>query len=234
MSTSFVFPPQPLPSLPIAGRTDRFPVRRVFCVGLNYADHTREMGGDPAKTRPMFFTKPADAVVPEGGTLPYPPATDDLHYEVELVVALKSGGMGIPEARALDHVYGYAVGIDLTRRDLQKEAKAAGAPWDAAKGLDLGAPVGVLSPMESLSGHPSAGPIRLSVNGQVRQDGDLSQMIWSPAAIIHHLSGLWTLQPGDLIFTGTPSGVGPCKAGDRLSALVAGLAPLDVHLTKGV
>lgn len=228
--SDFVIPPQPVPTLPVAGQTGRFPVRRVFCVGRNYADHTREMGADPARDLPVFFTKPADAVLPEGGTVPYPPATADLHHEVELVIALKSGGMGIPVAQATAAIYGYAVGIDLTRRDLQAKAKAAGDPWDAAKGLDLGAPVGVLSPMESLDGPMRSGEIRLSVNGTVRQAGDLAQMIWSPAEIIHHLSGLWRLSPGDLIFTGTPAGVGACGPGDRLEAMIAGLAPLQVHL----
>jgi fumarylpyruvate hydrolase len=228
--SEFVVPPHPRTSLPVAGETGRFPVRRVFCVGRNYAEHTREMGEDPTRSPPIFFTKPADAVLPEGGEVPYPPATADLHHEVELVVALKGGGRGISTTRALDAVYGYAVGIDLTRRDLQAKAKKAGEPWDAAKGFDLGAPVGVLSPLESLDGHPTRGPIRLSVNGRVRQNGDLSQMIWSVPEIIHHLSALWELQAGDLIFTDTPSGVGPCGPGDRLEALVGGLAPLEVNL----
>lgn len=226
----FVIPPAPTPSLPVAGQTGRFPVRRVFCVGRNYAAHAREMGADPAKQAPVFFTKPADSVVPEGGSIAYPPATADLHHEVELVAALKSGGRGIPVSEALRHVYGYAAGIDLTRRDLQARAKAAGEPWDAAKGFDLGAPVGVLSPVDSLDRHPDSGPIQLRVNGMLRQDGDLSEMIWSLPAIIHHLSALWELRAGDLIFTGTPAGVGPCRPGDRLEALVNGLAPLTVTL----
>ena len=230
--SDFVFPPHALPSLPVAGQIGRFPIRRVFCVGRNYADHTREMGADPARDLPVFFTKPADAVLPEGGAVPYPPATSDLHHEVELVVALKGGGRGIAVADAAAAIYGYAVGIDLTRRDLQAKAKAAGDPWDAAKGLDLGAPVGVLSPVESLNGPLTSGGIRLSVNGSVRQDGDLADMIWSPAEIIHYLSGLWTLCPGDLIFTGTPAGVGACRVGDHLEAVVAGLASLDVHLVE--
>jgi fumarylpyruvate hydrolase len=229
MST-FVIPPHPTTSLPVAGETGRFPVRRVFCVGRNYADHTREMGGDPRTQAPVFFTKPADTVLPEGGVVPYPPATAELHHEVELVAALKGGGRGIPVARALDAVFGYAVGIDLTRRDLQAKAKAAGEPWDAAKGFDLGAPVGVISPRESLDGHPTRGLIQLSVNGRMRQQGDLSQMIWPLAEIIHHLSALWELRPGDLIFTGTPAGVAACGPGDHLEAVIAGLASLEVTL----
>jgi len=229
MST-FVIPPSPRTTLPVAGEVGRFPVRRVFCVGRNYAEHAREMGTDPASHPPVFFTKPADAVLPDGGDLPYPPATSDLHHEVELVVALKRGGVGIPITRALDTVFGYAVGIDLTRRDLQARAKKAGEPWDMAKGFDLSAPVGALSPVESLSGHPASGPIRLTVNGQVRQQGDLSQMIWSLAEIIHHLSVFVELRPGDLIFTGTPAGVGPCAVGDHLNATVEGLAPLSVRI----
>jgi fumarylpyruvate hydrolase len=229
MST-FVIPPAPRVTLPVAGEIGRFPVRRVFCVGRNYAEHAREMGVDPATHPPVFFSKPADAVLPEGGDLPYPPATTDLHHEVELVAALKSGGLGIPVARALDHVFGYAVGIDLTRRDLQARAKQAGEPWDMAKGFDLGAPVGVVAPVNSLSRHPAEGRIRLSVNGRLRQDGDLSQMIWSLAAIIHHLSAFVELRAGDLIFTGTPSGVGACGPGDTLEAEIAGLASLSVRL----
>jgi len=229
MST-FVIPPAPRATLPVAGETGRFPVRRIFCVGRNYAEHAREMGTDPATHPPVFFSKPADAVLPEGGDLPYPPATADLHHEVELVAALKSGGLGIPVARALDHVFGYAVGIDLTRRDLQAKAKKAGEPWDMAKGFDLGAPVGVLAPVESLSRHPTEGRIRLTVNGRIRQDGDLSQMIWSLAEIIHHLSTFVELRPGDLIFTGTPSGVAACGPGDTLEADIAGLASLTVRL----
>ncbi|KAA5606160.1 fumarylacetoacetate hydrolase family protein [Roseospira marina] len=229
MST-FVIPPSPLVSLPVAGEVGRFPVRRVFCVGRNYAEHAREMGVDPARHPPVFFSKPADAVLPEGGDLPYPPATSDLHHEVELVVALKRGGLGISVAQADSCVFGYGVGIDLTRRDLQAKAKKAGEPWDMAKGFDLGAPVGVLSPADSLSEPPTRGPIRLSVNGAVRQDGDLSQMIWSVGEIIHHLSTFVELRPGDLIFTGTPSGVGACGPGDTLDAMVGGLASLSVRL----
>ncbi|MQX37408.1 fumarylacetoacetate hydrolase family protein [Roseospira navarrensis] len=234
MST-FVIPPAPRTTLPVAGETGRFPVRRVFCVGRNYAEHAREMGVDPTSHPPIFFNKPADAVVPEGGDVPYPPATTELHHEVELVVALKSGGLAIPAARAVSCIFGYAAGIDLTRRDLQAKAKAAGEPWDMAKGFDLGAPVGVLAPAESLDGPPTSGVIRLTVNGRVRQQGDLSQMIWSVPDIIHHLSRFVELRAGDLIFTGTPSGVAACGPGDHLEATVAGLAPLSVRLvaTRG-
>lgn len=199
-----------------------FPVRRIYCVGRNYADHAREMGADPEREFPFFFTKPRDAAV-NGVEIPYPPATEDLHHEVELVLALRSGGADIPAARALDHVFGAAVGVDLTRRDLQAEAKKAGRPWDAAKGFDFSAPVG-----EILPGAPSpSGDIALNVDGETRQSGDLSQMIWSSAEVIATLSTLFTLSAGDLIFTGTPSGVGPVARGQRVDARIEGLPPLS-------
>ncbi len=207
-----------------------FPVRRIFCVGQNYAAHAREMGSDPSRQPPCFFTKPADAVVTGGGTVPYPPATANLHHEIELVVALGSGGAAIEPAAALTCVFGYAAGIDLTRRDLQAAAKAAGLPWDMAKGFDCSAPIGALRPAGEI-GHPARGAIGLSVNGSVRQKGDLADMIWSVADVIAQLSQLVVLQAGDLIFTGTPEGVGPVQRGDLLTGTIEGVGSVTVTLT---
>ncbi|CUS44372.1 Fumarylacetoacetate hydrolase family protein [hydrothermal vent metagenome] len=211
-------------TLAIIGTTDRFPVRRIFCVGQNYADHAREMGSDPDRQKPFFFTKPADAVVDSGSVLPFPGRTADLHHEVELVVALSGGGTDIPVADAAGLIFGYAAGLDLTRRDLQAEAKKAGRPWDMAKGFDRSAPVGPLTPCAP----PASGAISLTINGTQRQSGTLDQMIWSTPEIIAELSTYVDLRPGDLIFTGTPAGVGPILRGDRLEAMVEGAVPLLV------
>lgn len=205
---------------------DEFAVRRVFCVGQNYAAHAREMGADPSRAPPFFFTKPVDAIVP-GGAVPYPSATTNLHHEVELVVALGAGGRDVSVAAAPGLVFGYAVGLDLTRRDLQAAAKAAGRPWDMAKGFDASGPLGLIAPAARI-GPLETGAISLTVNGAARQSGDLSDMIWSVAEIIAALSGLVALEAGDLIFTGTPEGVGPVVPGDRLAARIAGLPDLDV------
>ncbi|TJZ94221.1 fumarylacetoacetate hydrolase family protein [Paracoccus gahaiensis] len=219
--TGFVLPPAPVPSVPVEGATDRFAVRRIFCVGRNYADHAREMGHDPDREPPFFFTKPADALLTGDADLPWPPATQDLHFEGELVVALGAGGSDIAAAKAGGLIWGYAAGNDLTRRDLQAEAKRMGRPWDMAKGFDGSAVCGPLQP-----GAP-ADDARLvaEVNGQVRQDGRLSQMIWPVAEIIAHLSRLVRLEPGDLIFTGTPAGVGALQPGDEVVVRIEGLAP---------
>ncbi len=226
---AYVFdPPQPV-SVAVRGGEARFPVRRIFCVGRNYADHVREMGADPRTEAPMFFTKPADAVVESGAAIAYPLHTANLHHEVELVLALGKGGVGIAEAEALDHIWGYGVGVDLTRRDRQAEAKQAGAPWDVAKAFDDSAPVGALIPA-SACGHPRSGRIWLSVNGAVKQESDLSQMIWSAPEIIAALSRCWRLQPGDLVFTGTPAGVGPLSVGDRVECGAEGLATLEFSI----
>jgi fumarylpyruvate hydrolase len=226
----YAITPPITPSLAIFGSSNRFPIRRVFCVGRNYAAHAREMGGDPNREAPFFFTKPADAVVPAEGMIPYPPATDDLHHEIELVVALRAGGADIPADEALAKVWGYGVGIDLTRRDLQAAAKEAGRPWDMAKGFDASAPCTPLRPVSSF-GHPSEDAcIRMTVNGEVRQDGSLSEMIWPIDDIISHLSRLVTLAPGDLIFTGTPAGVGVLKPGDRVHGEVAGVDEFDLEI----
>ena len=222
--TDYLFAPPERVSLPVVGRTERFPVRRLLCVGRNYAAHAREMGGDPAREAPFFFAKPADALVPEGGEIPYPSATRDLHHEVELVVALGRGGVDVDPLDADRMIFGWAVGVDLTRRDLQAEAKAQGRPWDAAKGFEFSAPVGPLTPAADME--PPEGALRLSVNGEVRQHGRIGDMIWSPGEVVAQASRLWRLAPGDLIFTGTPEGVGPLARGDRVEAVVEGLTPL--------
>lgn len=216
-----------VPTIAIAGSTERFPVRRIFCVGQNYADHAREMGNDPDRQQPFFFAKPADAVVENGATLPFPVQTDDLHHEVELVVALAAGGSDVDAKDALGLIYGSAVGIDLTRRDLQAVAKKAGRPWDMAKGFDRSAPIAALTP----GAPPETGRIALTIDGEARQSGDLLMMIWSVAEIIAVLSTYVELAPGDLIFTGTPAGVGPIRAGQRVRAEIAGLEALEVRFT---
>ncbi|WP_207484854.1 fumarylacetoacetate hydrolase family protein [Arenibaculum pallidiluteum] len=216
-----------IPSLAIQGRAERFPVRRIYCVGRNYAAHAREMGHDPDREPPFFFLKPADAIVPDGGTMPYPPATADLHHEIELVVALARGGRDVPAEHAMDLVFGYAVGLDMTRRDLQNQAKKAGRPWDMGKGFDHSAPCGPVVPKEAV-GDASKGAIWLDVNGARRQVGDLSDLIWSVPETIAYLSGLVELMPGDLIFTGTPEGVGAVVRGDRLHGHVDGVGDIEV------
>lgn len=226
---AFVVPTLPRPALPVAGTEGRFPVRRIHCVGRNYADHAREMGGDPTREPPFFFGKPSDAVVPLGGEIAYPPLTSNLHHEVELVVALGAGGRDIPADKALDCVYGYAVGIDLTRRDLQAKFKDKGQPWEMAKGFDQSAPVSALMPV-SACGHPGAGAIWLAVDGVDRQRGDLSQMTWNVAEVIAHLSAYVALAPGDLIFTGTPSGVGALVRGNRVTCGIEGIGDLEITL----
>jgi fumarylpyruvate hydrolase len=213
-----------VPTIAIAKSSQRFPVRRIYCVGLNYADHAREMGNDPKRHPPFFFGKPADAVIGSGAHLPYPPKTADLHHEVELVVALGEGGSNIPAANAASLIFGYAVGIDLTRRDLQAEAKKAGRPWDMGKGFDHSAPIGALA----TGVPPASGAISLTVDGKVRQSGDLEDMIWSVAEIIAALSTYIEVAPGDLIFTGTPSGVGPIQRGETVRGIIAGVEPVEV------
>lgn len=221
----FVLPPPPVASLAVAGDPRRFAVRRIFCVGRNYAEHAREMGHDPNAEPPFFFTKPADALVESGATIPYPPATADLHHEAELVVALGAGGSFVPEDAAEALVWGYAAGNDLTRRDVQAEAKAARRPWDMAKGFDRSAVVGALRPASF--GVPE-GRIRCSVAGRLTQAALLSDMIWPVPAIISHLSRLVELAPGDLVFTGTPAGVGPIARGETCTVEIDGLPPAVV------
>lgn len=223
----FVFPPHPCPSVAVAGTADRFPVRRIFCVGRNYAEHAREMGHDPFAEPPFFFTKPADAVVDSGAVIAYPTATADFQHEAELVVALGAGGADVTEDQAMSLIWGYAAGNDLTRRDVQAAAKAARRPWDMAKGFDQSAVVGAVRPVEL--GVP-AGRIQCLVDGVITQDADLAEMIWPVPAIIAHLSRLVVLHAGDLIFTGTPAGVGPIASGQRCEIRIDGLQPALVHI----
>lgn len=215
-------------ALPVAGSDALFPVHRLYCVGRNYAAHAREMGNDEREP-PFFFAKPADALVLDGRDAPFPPATKNLHHEVELVVALKSGGRDIPVEKALDCVFGYGVGIDLTRRDLQDVAKKMGRPWDMAKGFDASAPCSALRPAAEVA-RPDDARILLKVNGEIRQDGNVRDMIWNVPEIIAYLSGLVELKPGDLIFTGTPEGVAAVQKGDLLEASVEGVGSLKVRL----
>ena len=217
-----LFDPPPVVTVPVEGQSHVFPVRRILCVGRNYAAHRREMGGDDREP-PFFFAKPADAIVPPGGDVAYPPKTSNLHHEIELVVALRAGGKDVAVDRALDLVFGYAVGVDMTRRDLQNAAKHKGQPWDAAKGFDASAPISAIKPW---TGPPPRGRINLSVNGQTRQDATVADMIWDVAEIISEASKLWTLAPGDLIYTGTPEGVGPLVRGDAVEGEVEGVGKL--------
>ncbi len=218
-------------TLPVAESHLAFPVGRIYCVGRNYAEHAREMGHDPDRDPPFFFMKPANSLVPDGATIPYPQVTKDLHHEIELVVALGTGGANIPAARALDHVWGYGVGLDMTRRDIQGEAKKMGRPWEMGKAFDNSAPCTALVPAAKI-GHPTQGAIWLKVNGNIKQKGDLSEMIWNVPDSIAYLSGLVTLQPGDLIYTGTPSGVGPVQRGDKLEGHVDVVGDLTVIYAK--
>ncbi len=227
--TLFVFPPSPQPSLTISDSDERFPVHRIYCVGRNYAAHAREMGQDPDREPPFFFTKSSSCLVDQAETIPYPPKTDNFHYETELVLAIGKEGTNIRKQEAFSHIWGAAVGLDMTRRDLQKEAKEKGHPWDMAKGFDKSAPI---APLTKITDIPSIkkGAIKLSVNGDVKQQGDLCEMIWSCDEIIASLSTLVTLMPGDLIMTGTPSGVGPVNPGDILNAEIDGLSPLKITI----
>ena len=224
----YVFPPAPPVALRVVGSDSVFAVRRVYCVGQNYADHAAEMGGD-GRQPPFFFAKPADALVPGGGDVAYPPQTVNLQHEVELVVALGRGGSDIPVAQALDCVYGYAVGFDLTRRDLQSRAKAKGQPWDMAKGYDQSGPVSAIVPAAAI-GHPASGAIGLKVNGEQRQSGDLAQMSWKVAEVIANLSSYVRLAPGDLIFTGTPAGVSTVLRDDILEGAIENVGELRIRL----
>src|SRR6476620_2344012 len=222
-----ISPPAP-PSLPVAGSPKLFPVRRVWCVGRNYLEHIREMGNDEREP-PFFFAKPSDALVRDGSTIPYPSLTKDFHFEVELVVALKSGGRNIPVSKANDCIYGYAAGIDLTRRDLQIASRDVKRPWEVGKAFDASAPCGPLMPAGKI-GHPTKGKIVLKVNGQVRQDGDLNQMIWNVPETISKLSEMVALEAGDIIMTGTPSGVAATVAGDKIECEVEGVGKLTVTI----
>jgi fumarylpyruvate hydrolase len=228
--TDFVFPPAQQPSVAVADSESRFPIRRVFCVGRNYEAHAREMGNDPTREPPFFFMKPADAVIAASGVVPYPPLTDDMHHEVEMVVAIGKAGVRVHRDAALDLVWGYGVGVDLTRRDLQAVAKKMSRPWDWAKGFDASAPCGPLVPVGK-TGHPRAGGISLSVNGETRQQGNLNELIWPVADVIAYISESVALAPGDLIFTGTPAGVGPLRPGENVKAAIEGVG--EISFTVG-
>ena len=223
---AYILPPAPIPTVAIDGSDDRFAVRRIFCVGRNYAAHAREMGQDPDRDPPFFFTKPSDAVVDAGKTVPYPPETENFQYEGELVVAIGTGGRDIAEADSLAHVWGYAIGNDLTRRDLQLASREKGRPWDWGKAFDHSAVIGPLHPVSRV-GHPSRGAIRLTVNGAVKQQGDLSELIWSVPEVIAIISRSMELRPGDLIMTGTPAGVGPLAPGDVCAVEIDGLGRIE-------
>jgi fumarylpyruvate hydrolase len=232
MYASYVTSPAARPWAAVHGSNDRFAIHRIYCVGRNYAAHVREMGGDPERAPPFFFSKPADAIVANGAAVPYPPCTADFHHEVELVVAIGRGGANITTADALSHVYGYAVGNDLTRRDLQSDSRQRGLPWDTAKGFDHSAPLAAIHTVEQV-GHPVDARIWLKVNDETRQDSNLSQMIWSVPEIIAELSRYYALQTGDLIFTGTPEGIGPLVAGDTVTAGIYGLDTLQHRVVTG-
>lgn len=225
----YVIPFAGVTTIEVAGTDQRYPVRRIYLVGRNYAEHAREMGYDPDRDPPFFFQKPADVLLPSGSDFPYPVKSEDVHHEIELVAALGKGGADIAEGDALDHVYGYAAGIDMTRRDLQGAAKKMGRPWEVGKAFEHSAPIGLLAPASKI-GHPDRGRIWLEVNGELRQEGDLGQLIWSVPETISILSGLFTLAPGDLIFTGTPAGVGPVQRGDRLRGGVDGVGEVEIRV----
>lgn len=225
----FLFDPAPIPTLPIRGKDELFPVRRIYCVGRNYAEHAKEMGHDPNREPPFFFQKNPDSLIPGGGDFPYPSKSADVHHELEMVVALGRGGIDIPVERALDCVYGYAVGLDMTRRDLQSEAKKLGRPWEVGKAFESAAPCSEIVPA-AVIGHPTDGAVWLKVNGELRQKGDLTQLIWRVPEMISHLSGLFALKPGDLIFSGTPAGVGAVKRGDLLQGGVDGIGEITVRV----
>jgi len=225
--SGYAFDPPARPAVPVLGEDGLFPVRRIYCVGRNYAAHRREMGGDD-RDPPFFFAKPADAIVPPGADAPYPTATGNLHHEMELVVAIGAAGAGVSTAEALQLVFGYAAGVDLTRRDLQAAHRDKGQPWEAGKGFDFSAPV---SAIKRWSGPPPEGRIRLTVNGEVRQDAVVADMIWNVPEIITEASKLWRLEPGDLIFTGTPEGVGPLARGDRVDGDIEDVGALSFRIT---
>ncbi len=228
---SFQFDPPPVVAIPVAGQAAKYPVRRIFCVGRNYAAHAKEMGAEVDRTAPWYFNKGRDDVVLSGSTIPFPPATHNLHHEMEMVAALGTDAFQIEEEEVLQAVFGYACGLDLTRRDLQAAAKEKSLPWDFGKNFEQAAVVSSITPTAQC-GHPAAGLIELSVNGQVRQSGDLSQMIWSVPELISYLSRFYHLKAGDLIYTGTPQGVGPIKAGDHLTGRIAGVGKIELYIAS--
>ena len=229
MAHIFTLPDRPAAA--IAGTDDTFPVGRIICIGRNYEAHTREMGKDPNREKPFFFTKWADALTPNGSTIPYPPETANYHFEAELVIAIGKSGAKVSETGALDLVFGYAVGLDMTRRDLQNEAKVQGRPWDTGKNFAFSAPMAAIRPVSN-GGHVSSGPIQLRVNGELKQDGNISDLIWDCAEQIAYVSRFERLMPGDLIFTGTPAGVGAVVPGDVIDVSIEGLEALQVTIAE--
>ena len=225
--SDYVFQPPEPPAVAVEGG-GRFPVRRIFCIGQNYADHAVEMGSDPSREPPFFFAKPADALVVDGADAPYPSLTRDLHHEIELVVAVGKGGRDVPVESALEHVFGYAAGLDLTRRDLQTRARNEGRPWDMAKGFDHSAPIGAIRRVEGI--HPAAGAISLTINGRLQQKGNIDQLIWKVPEAVALLSTYVELKPGDLIFTGTPAGVGSIARGDLLEGEIEGVGTVTTRI----
>jgi fumarylpyruvate hydrolase len=228
---SYAVPAAPVVTLPVAGSEDSFPVRRIWCVGRNYAAHAREMGSDPDREPPFFFAKPTDAIVQNGDPIPYPPGTKNLHHEIELVVAIGKAGTAIATENALDHVFGYAVGLDMTRRDLQNAAKDSGRPWEMGKSYDFSAPCSAIEPASKI-GHPDKGAIWIKVNGETKQSSDISFLIWNVAETISHLSQLVELHPGDLIYTGTPEGVAAVVAGDVMEGHIDGVGDIKTPVVK--
>ena len=228
-NVNYAFPPHAVPHLPIRNSAAVFPVHRIYCVGRNYADHAIEMGHDPSREAPFFFQKNPDTLVLSGGVFPYPDKSNDVHHELEMVVALKSGGKDIPIEKALDHVFAYGVGLDMTRRDLQGEAKKAGRPWEIGKAFEYSAPCSELV-LASEIGHPARGAVILKVNGAVKQQGDLDQLIWKVPEMISYLSGLFELKAGDLIYSGTPAGVGPVQRGDEMLGTVEGIGEIKIKV----
>lgn len=228
-SISYAFPPHAVPHLPIRNSAALFPVHRIYCVGRNYADHAIEMGHDPSREAPFFFQKNPDTLVLSGGVFPYPDKSNDVHHELEMVVALKSGGKDIAVGKALDHVFGYAVGLDMTRRDLQGEAKKAGRPWEIGKAFEYSAPCSEIVQASEI-GHPAKGKVWLKVNGAEKQKGDLDQLIWKVPEMISYLSGLFELKAGDLIYSGTPAGVGAVNKGDVMVGGVDGIGEITIKV----
>lgn len=229
--SEYIFDPAPTVSVEISGSDARFPVNRVFCVGRNYAAHVREMGFDPDREEPCYFTKAARCIAPSGSEIPYPPATQNYHHEIELVVAIGENGFELSAKDALSIVYGYACGLDMTRRDLQIASRESKGPWDIGKDFENAAIISAIRPVEQI-GHPASGRIELSVNGEQRQDSDLEDLIWSVPEIIAHLSRFYRLEPGDLIYTGTPDGVGPVRPGDRISGSVAAVGEIFLQIRQ--
>jgi len=225
----YLFEPPPPVSVEISGTDVRYPVNRIFCVGRNYAAHVREMGFDPGREEPCYFTKSSRCIVASGSEIPYPPATENFHHEIELVVAIGKAGFELAADEALSVVYGYACGLDMTRRDLQVASRGSKGPWDIGKDFENSAVIGTIRPADEI-GHPAGGRIQLSVNGELRQDSDLEKLIWSVPEIVSHLSRYYRLQPGDLVYTGTPDGVAPVGPGDRIAGSIAGVGEIALAI----